>query len=92
MVVWVRILGFLVRYFKEFTLNKIGDLLGNVVKIGQLTLAQSCGKFSRICVEIDLQNPLLPYIEVEGVAYSVVCEGTSMICFNCGCYGHVKAS
>lgn len=25
MVVWVRILGFLVRYFKEFTLTKIGN-------------------------------------------------------------------
>lgn len=90
MVVWVRILGFLVRYFKEVTLTKIGNQLGNAVKIDQLAVAQSRGKFGRICVEIDLQKPLLPYIEVEGVAYSVVFEGIFML--NCGCYGHVKAS
>jgi hypothetical protein len=81
-----------VAYSKEFTLKNIGNVLGTVVKIDQLTLTQSRGKFSRLCVEIDLHKPLLPYVEVEGVAYSVVYEGISMICFNCGCYGHVKAN
>lgn len=92
MAVWVRILGLPFHLFKEFTATKIGKTLGNVVKIDKLTLAQTRGKFARICVEIDLQKPLIPYVEVEDFSYGVVYEGISMICFNCGCYGHVKSA
>ncbi|KAK9944852.1 hypothetical protein M0R45_010398 [Rubus argutus] len=92
MAVWVRIMGLPVEYFQDFALKSVGKPLGEVVKINKLTLAQSRGKFCRICVEIDLMKPLLPFVEVEGFAYSVVYEGISMICFNCGCYGHVMAN
>ncbi|KAK9904544.1 hypothetical protein M0R45_000626 [Rubus argutus] len=92
MAVWVRILGLPVRFFKDFTLEKIGKMLGNVVKIDQVTMAQARGKFARLCIEIDLQKPLKPFIGVADMAYGVVYEGISMICFNCGCYGHAKES
>lgn len=32
----------------------------------------------------------VPFVDVEGCRYGVVYEGISMICFNCGCFGHVK--
>lgn len=92
MAVWVRIVGLPPRYYNEFTMRKIGHTLGSVVKVDTLTLAQARGQFGRLCVEINLKKPLAPYVEVEGIAYGVVYEGISMICFNCGCYGHVKAS
>lgn len=92
MSVWVRILGAPVRFFKDKVLKLIGKILGTVIKVDKLTLAQARGKFARICVEIDLQTPLQPFVEIEGVAYGVVYEGISLICFNCGCYGHAKAN
>lgn len=92
MAVWVRIVGLPPRYYEDFTMRKIGHTLGSVVKVDTLTLAQARGQFGRLCVEINLKKPLMPYVEVEGIAYGVVYEGISMICFNCGCYGHVKAS
>lgn len=92
MAVWVRILGLPVRFFKDFTLEKIGKMIGKVVKIDQVTMAQARGKFARLCVEIDLQKPLKPCIGIAGMAYSVVYDGISMICFNCGCYGHAQDS
>ncbi|KAK9911969.1 hypothetical protein M0R45_035846 [Rubus argutus] len=92
MFVWVRILGAPVRFFKDKVLKLIGKILGTVIKVDKLTLAQARGKFARICVEIDLQTPLQPFVEIEGVAYGVVYEGISLIYFNCGCYGHAKAN
>ncbi|XP_040363115.1 uncharacterized protein LOC112167332 [Rosa chinensis] len=90
MALWVRIFGLPVKYFKDYTVAKIGKILGDVVKVDQLTLGQSRGKFARVCIEVDLNKPLCPFVEVESVAYNVVYEGISLICFECGCFGHSK--
>lgn len=41
-------------------------------------------------MEVNLDEPLLPFVEVNRQAYGIVYEGISTICFNCGVYGHVK--
>lgn len=86
----MRILGLPVKDFKEFGVAKIGMLVGNVVKVDQLTIAQATGKLFRICVEVGISKHFKPFIEVESEASGVVYEEISMICFNSGCYGHVK--
>lgn len=90
MALWVRICGLPVKYYKHFTIAKIGKIIGDVVKVDQVTLAQARGKFARVCIEVDMNKPLRPFVEVENVAYGVVYEGIFMIFFECGCYGHVK--
>ncbi|PRQ45579.1 putative transcription factor interactor and regulator CCHC(Zn) family [Rosa chinensis] len=90
MALWVRILGLPVKYFKDYAVAKIGKVLGDVVKVDKLTIGQARGKFARVCIEIDLNKPLRPYVEVESIAYQVVYEGISLICFECGCFGHSK--
>lgn len=61
-----------------------------MVKIDKVTLAQTRGKFYRLCVEINLNEPLKPFINLYGKPFGVVYEGLSTICFNCGVYGHVR--
>lgn len=90
MAVWLRIIDLLVKYYKEFALQRIGSLIGPVVKIDKVTLAQTRGKFCRLCVEVDLDKPLKPFVQLGEKPFGVVYEGISTICFNCGVYGHVR--
>ncbi|KAL3534260.1 hypothetical protein ACH5RR_002721 [Cinchona calisaya] len=46
------------------------------------------GKYARVCVEIDLNKPLVPFIWVGDVLQSMEYEGLHQICFECGEYGH----
>lgn len=71
-------------------MHKIGGIIGPVVKIDKVILGQTRGKFYRICVEINLDEPLKPFIELSNNSFEVVYEGISTICFNCGVYGHVR--
>lgn len=47
------------------------------------------GRFARICVEIDLNQPVVGKIRVRGSWHKVEYEGLHVICSGCGYYGHV---
>lgn len=64
--------------------------LGNFLKIDHLTSVHSRGKFARICVEIDLEKPLVSHIGVRGCPLYIEYEGLHSICFRCGRFGHKK--
>ncbi|KAI9086075.1 hypothetical protein K1719_032152 [Acacia pycnantha] len=61
-----------------------------MIKIDRSTSIYYKGGFARICVEIDLQKPLLPSYMIFGEERHIVFEGLHQICFNCGRYGHRK--
>lgn len=42
----------------------------------------------RVCVEVDLNKPLVPRIYLDGQWQPVEYEGLPMICFKCGRSGH----
>lgn len=90
MTAWIRINGLNVEYFRTNVMMKIGNLIGTTVKVDAHTMGQARGKFARLCVELDLSKPLIPFIEVEGRTYEVVYEGIQLVCFECGCFGHGK--
>lgn len=46
------------------------------------------GKFFRVCVELDLSQPLVPTILALGRVFHVEYEGLPKICCKCGVYGH----
>lgn len=69
-------------------LHQIGASLGTMPKIDKTTSVHSRGKFARICVELDLSNPLISHIEIRGYHLNIEYEGLHQICFSCGRYGH----
>ncbi|KAI9089782.1 hypothetical protein K1719_029075 [Acacia pycnantha] len=89
-VAWARIPGLSFRYYHKSTLRAIGKLLGEVIKIDYMTESRWRGKYARIAVLMDLQQPLVPWIKVDGKSYGVEYEGLPLICFDCGKYGHSK--
>ncbi|CAL8098266.1 unnamed protein product [Prunus armeniaca] len=88
--VWVRLSGMGVEFFNSETIKCIGDLIGSSYKVDVHTVGQMRGKFARVCVEIDLNMPLIPYLVVEGRPMRVEYENLPVICFNCCRVGHSK--
>lgn len=58
-------------------------------KVDRNTLKVERGRFARICVEIDLNQPVVGKVCLNDHWYKVSYEGLHIICSNCGCYGHL---
>lgn len=87
---WVRFPQLPAWCYTELGLRRVGSLLGRVLKVDYDTKFACRGRFARLCVELDLTQPLLGIIYVEGDGHKVEYEGLDVICFKCGMYGHRK--
>ncbi|KAK5824300.1 hypothetical protein PVK06_019071 [Gossypium arboreum] len=75
-------------YNRVLSQEAIGRLIGKVVKLDVQTDNQTRGRFARLVVYINLEKPLISY--VNGAVQCIEYEALSTICFACGKYGHVK--
>ncbi|KAI9122557.1 hypothetical protein K1719_006397 [Acacia pycnantha] len=82
-VAWVRIPGLSFRYYQKSTLRAIGSLLGDVVKIDYMTENRGRGKYARLAIFMNLMQPLVPWIMIDGKRYGIEYEGLPLICFEC---------
>ncbi|KAI9112722.1 hypothetical protein K1719_016225 [Acacia pycnantha] len=87
---WVRLPDVPFEFYNVESLRRIGNMIGEMIKIDRSTSIYDKGGFARICVEIDLKKPLLPSYLVFGEERSIVYEGLHQVCFKCGQYGHQK--
>lgn len=88
--VWVRFSGLPIEYYDARTLHAIGDRIGKTIKVDKNTLKTERGKYARICVEVDLKNPLLAMFEINNRIYKIEYEGLHLLCMQCGKFGHYK--
>lgn len=65
-MVWIRLPELPLELFDEEVLYAMGNTVGKTVKIVEMTLGASRGKYARICVQIDLSKPLVPFIYALG--------------------------
>lgn len=54
------------------------------------TAQQVRGKFARVYMELDLDNPLVAQYRLNGKLMAIKYEGMHLICFRYGKYGHDK--
>ncbi|KAL4288745.1 hypothetical protein AHAS_Ahas19G0316900 [Arachis hypogaea] len=86
--VWVRILNLPAKLYNKYFLWKVGKALGTMLKIDELTLIHSRGKFTRICVKIDLRKQIVPFFTALEKEFKLKYKGLHQVCFRCGQYGH----
>ena len=90
--VWIRLPGLDVLYYDEVMLKLIASVIGTPVRVDPNTLAISRGRYARVCVEVDLLQPLVGKILLDGEWQLVSYEGLHTICSVCGMYGHKEDS
>ncbi|KAJ9173185.1 hypothetical protein P3X46_016348 [Hevea brasiliensis] len=69
-------------------LREIREVIGRVVKVDYLTSDAIQGKFARITVTVNLNEPLLAKFKLMDREQLIEYESLPYICFFCGRYGH----
>ncbi|CAN1816511.1 hypothetical protein LINPERHAP1_LOCUS27794 [Linum perenne] len=81
MVVWVRFPHVPIRFYHPQVLTSLGNLVGRTVKIDANTQRADRGKFARLAVEINLNEPLAPVVSLDGVLQPVEYESIPNLFF-----------
>ena len=71
-------------------LLKIGKVVRFVLRIDSNTTMGTKGKFARLCVQVNLDKPLIKQVHIGKNVLSIQYEGINSLCFSCGRVGHKK--
>lgn len=80
--------GLPIEYYDQCVLTFIGNRIGKAIKVYKNTLSRERGKYSRLCIQVDLTKPLLAMFAIKGRHFKVEYEGLHLIFLHCGKYGH----
>ncbi|KAL5828217.1 hypothetical protein ACOSQ4_020014 [Xanthoceras sorbifolium] len=74
MAIWVRLYGLPMEWMVPDRLWHIGGMLGTTCKVDPVTVTQVRGRFTRICVEVDISKPIVRSLRVDGRSIRVEYE------------------
>ncbi|KAL4333564.1 hypothetical protein GQ457_07G033850 [Hibiscus cannabinus] len=89
-IAWIRLPGLPVTLYKRSLITALGECIASVLKLDYQTETGCRGKFARMAVRINLNQPLVSKIIVNGKVQLVEYESLPTVCFNCGKYGHMN--
>ena len=89
-LVWLRFPDLNMAFFDESLLLAMASTMGRPLKVDTTTLTADRGRFARVCVEINLNTPVVGKFWLLNKWYHVEYEGLHLVCAHCGCYGHLK--
>lgn len=91
-MVWLQLHNFPVELWDRDLLENITEPIGKLLKIDECTSSLSHTRFVRVCLEIDLAQPLKRGLWIEDgearVFVMIVYERLPTFCFNCGLIVH----
>ena len=90
---WVRISRLPWEFWVEQTLTNILRPIGEVIRIDHNTLLRKKGRFARVCVNIDISNPLPGTLSIptplSHLFIPITYEGLHEVCALCGANDHL---
>ena len=86
--VWVRLNELPIELYEPEVLKQIGENIGKVLRIDSHTAMEARGKYARLCIQIDLNKPLINTVIIGRFEQAVAYEGIHRLCFSCGRVGH----
>jgi hypothetical protein len=89
-MVWIRFSGLNLFYYDESMLMALASAVGRPIKVDTNTLDVTRGRYARVCVEVNLNKPVVGKVWMRNHWYKVEYEGLHRICTLCGCYGHLS--
>ena len=77
-----------IEYYHPEFLKHVGNKLGKLLKVDAITSAAIRGRYARLCVQINMTNPLLKRVNIGSFWQDIVYENLLMLCYRCGRIGH----
>ncbi|XP_057730681.1 uncharacterized protein LOC130946015 [Arachis stenosperma] len=81
--------GFGYFLINEKAILNIARAVGKPIKVDLATKSAERGKYARACIQINLGQPVIRRILVDGFEYAIEYENLHLICGKCNCFGHV---
>ena len=85
--VWVRFPELPIEFYHRVVLKEIGSAIRPVLCIDSYIAFGSRGSYARLCVQVDLEKPLINMIKIRKCRQVVLYEGIFVLCFSCGRFG-----
>ena len=86
--VWVRLHAFPMELHEPEVLKQIRESIGKVLRIDAHTAMEARGRYARLCIQVDLNKPLIDTILIGRFEQPVSYKGLHKLCFSCGRIGH----
>ena len=80
--VWIRLLELPIEFYALCVLKEIGNAIGPVLQIDSSTTVKARGRYAKICVQIDLNKPLVQQILLKGQIQDIQYEGINSLYFS----------
>ena len=87
-VVWIRLNELPIELYETKVHKEIGESIGKVLWIDSHTAMEAHGRYARLCIQIDINRPLVNSILIGRFEQVVTYEGIQKLCFSCGKIGH----
>ena len=81
--VWVRLHAFPMELHEPEVLKQIRESIGKVLRIDTHTAMEARGRYVRLCIQVDLNKPLIDTILIGRFEQLVSYEGLHKLCFSC---------